>query len=66
MSESEEKKEQAGQTKVLQNVKDEISKFSNAIWFAGWLFTIGFVGLKGRSVLWALVIRPCYLGANLK
>lgn len=36
------------------------------IWFAGWLFTIGFLGLSFSKGLLALVVWPYFLGAAAK
>ena len=36
------------------------------IWIMGWLFTIGFCGLKVSKAIFALVIWPYFLGAALK
>ncbi len=36
---------------------------SGAFWFAGWLFTLGFVKLIWWKALLALVIWPYYLGS---
>lgn len=36
---------------------------SGAFWFAGWLFTLGFVKLIWWKALLAFVIWPYYLGA---
>jgi hypothetical protein len=44
-------------------VEQQASVFS---WFAGWLFTIGFLGLPvGKAVL-ALVLWPYYIGVAVK
>ncbi|MBN1363228.1 MAG: hypothetical protein JW976_00335 [Syntrophaceae bacterium] len=59
-------KEKASPTKIFQGMKDEISSLKNHFWFAGWLFTLGFAGVKGWSILWSLVIWPYYLGHALK
>jgi hypothetical protein len=36
------------------------------IWFIGWLFTIGFVGLPFWRAVLGLIIWPYFLGAALK
>jgi hypothetical protein len=36
------------------------------LWFAGWLFTWGFLHLGMPKVLFALLLWPYYLGAALK
>ncbi len=37
-----------------------------AFWFAGWLFTIGFVNLAWWKVILGLVVWPYFLGAWMK
>lgn len=39
--------------------------WSGAFWFAGWLFTIGFVGLPFWRAVLGLIIWPYYLGVAL-
>jgi hypothetical protein len=36
------------------------------LWFAGWLFTIGFVNLAWWKVILGLVVWPYFLGVDLK
>ena len=36
------------------------------LWFAGWLFTIGFAGLTGWKILLALVGWPYFLGTTIR
>jgi hypothetical protein len=36
------------------------------IWFIGWLFTIGFVGLPFWRAVLGLIIWPYFLGAALR
>ena len=36
------------------------------LWFAGWLFSIGFVNLAWWKVILGLVVWPYFLGAWLK
>ena len=38
---------------------------TGGVWFAGWLFTAGFVHLGFWQTALALIIWPYYLGANL-
>jgi len=35
------------------------------IWFAGWLFTIGYLHLHFWKILLALIVWPYYLGASM-
>jgi hypothetical protein len=46
--------------------KVEVSGITGPIWFAGWLFTIGYVHLGFGKALLAIVIWPYYLGALLR
>lgn len=36
-----------------------------SLWFTGWLFTIGFVGLSFLKGALALILWPYFLGAHL-
>ncbi len=36
------------------------------LWFAGWLFTLGFLKLTLLKALFALAVWPYYLGAALR
>lgn len=47
----------------MQKIKVENHSFSGGLWFAGWLFTIGYLKLAffWQGVL-ALVLWPYYLG----
>jgi len=38
---------------------------AGAIWFIGWLFTIGYVGLVWWKIILAIVIWPYFLGQAL-
>ena len=49
----------------MKKIKVETQVFGGGVWFAAWLFTIGFLNLTmGQGVL-AIVIWPYYLGAAL-
>ena len=39
---------------------------SGSLWFAGWLFTIGFLKLALVKALFALLLWPYYLGVALR
>jgi len=39
--------------------------FGGAIWFIGWLFTIGYASLVWWKILLAIVIWPYFLGSAL-
>ena len=43
-------------------VKVETSILSGGVWFAAWLFTLGFLKLSFGKGLLALIIWPYYLG----
>lgn len=43
-------------------IKIQNQVFGGALWFAGWLFTIGFASLSFFEGLFGLVIWPFYLG----
>jgi hypothetical protein len=47
----------------MNKIKIENNSFTAFSWFAGWLFTIGFLGLEffWKGVL-ALVLWPYYIG----
>jgi hypothetical protein len=36
------------------------------IWFGGWMFTLGYLGLHMPKAFFALVIWPYYLGMALR
>jgi hypothetical protein len=39
--------------------------FGGAIWFAGWLFTIGFAHLVWWKIILGIVVWPLYLGWHI-
>lgn len=43
-------------------IKVEQHTFSGAMWFIGWLFTIGILGLPFWNGVLALIIWPFYIG----
>ena len=48
---------------MADKIRIEQHSVGGLIWFAGWLYTIGFLDLSiGRGIL-ALIIWPYYLGA---
>lgn len=49
----------------MQKISVENHSFSGAIWFIGWLFTIGFLHLSFWQGVLALIIWPYYLGEAL-
>lgn len=46
----------------MQKIRIEQHSISGTLWFAAWLFTIGFVKLTFWQGVLALVIWPYYLG----
>lgn len=44
-------------------IKIEQHSFGGMLWFGGWLFTLGFLGLSFWKGVLALFIWPYYLGA---
>lgn len=55
----------------MRCVKDKMGDKVNieifsGLWFFGWLFTWGYVGLTSWKVVWAIVIWAYYLGDFLK
>ncbi|MDP2587258.1 MAG: hypothetical protein Q8P33_00590 [bacterium] len=51
-----------GSWKNNGSIKIENHVFSGALWFAGWLFTIGFLDLSFWRGVLGIVIWPFYLG----
>ncbi len=48
----------------MEKIKIEQHSSLGALWIAGWLFTIGYLGLSlGQGIL-ALLVWPYYLGAH--
>lgn len=49
----------------MEKIKIEQHSATGILWFVGWLFTIGFLGLSfGKGVL-AIILWPYYLGSAL-
>lgn len=47
----------------MNKIKVETQVLSGGVWFAAWLFTIGFLNLTfGKGVL-AILLWPYYIGA---
>jgi len=49
----------------MHNIEIEQHTFTGGMWFAAWLFTIGFLKLTFWQGVLALAIWPYYLGAEL-
>lgn len=47
---------------AMQKIKIENHTFSGGLWFASWLFTIGFLNLSFWKGVLALILWPYYLG----
>lgn len=50
----------------MDKVKIEQHSFTAFSWFAGWLFTIGFLALSFWQGVQALVIWPYYIGVFIR
>jgi len=48
----------------MQKIRIEQHTFMGTVWFAGWLFTIGFLHLTFWKGVFALVVWPYFLGAH--
>lgn len=44
----------------------DVGGLGGALWFAGWLFTIGHLGLHMPQALYALAIWPYYIGVAMR
>ncbi len=53
-----------GSTRI--RVSSDVGAISGQLWFAGWLFTIGFAGLHFWQGVLAVVLWPYFLGMALK
>ncbi|MDD3486992.1 MAG: hypothetical protein PHF35_01265 [Candidatus Moranbacteria bacterium] len=49
----------------MEKIKIENHSFSAFSWFAGWLFTIGFLHLSFWTGVLAVVVWPYYLGSYI-
>lgn len=49
----------------MSTIRIEQHGFTGSLWFAAWLFTIGFLKLSFWEGVLAIVIWPYYLGAAL-
>jgi hypothetical protein len=54
-----------GEDKHIVKGKMEIAGVVGPLWFAAWLFTVGFVGLSFWQAVWGLLVWPYYLGSAL-
>ena len=46
----------------MERIRIEQHTFVGGVWFAGWLFTLGFLHLTVWKGVLALVVWPYYLG----
>jgi hypothetical protein len=46
----------------MENIKIEQHTATGGMWFAAWLFTIGYLHLDFGQAILALIIWPYYLG----
>jgi hypothetical protein len=49
----------------MPRIKIENHMFSGGIWFAGWLFSIGFLHMAFWRGVLAIIIWPYYIGIAL-
>ena len=49
----------------MDKIKIEQHGFTMFSWFAGWLFTIGFLHLSFWTGVWAIVLWPYYIGVEV-
>jgi hypothetical protein len=49
-------------TRSMEKIKIEHHTLSGGIWFAGWLFTIGYLDLSFWKGVLALALWPYYIG----
>jgi len=47
----------------MEKISIEQHTFGGLVWFAGWLFTIGFLQLQFWKGVMAVLLWPVYLGA---
>jgi hypothetical protein len=60
-----ERRTHVGDEKQVIKSKVEMAGMVGPLWFIGWLFTIGYVGLPFWKGVLALVLWPYYLGSAL-
>jgi len=48
----------------MEKIKIEQHTFMGTLWFAAWLFTIGFLHMSFWKEVLAVVLWPYYLGVN--
>jgi hypothetical protein len=50
---------------AMDRIKIEHHTMSGGVWFAGWLFTIGYLKLSFWHGVLALIVWPYFIGASL-
>lgn len=50
---------------MTEKIRIEQHSFGGMLWFAAWLFTVGYLGLGFWKGAFALVLWPYYLGTAL-
>jgi uncharacterized membrane protein len=50
----------------MQKIKVEQHGFTAFSWFAGWLFTIGFLDLAFWKAVFAVILWPYYIGEAIR
>jgi hypothetical protein len=48
----------------MEKIKIEQHSFTGSLWFAGWLFSIGFLHLAFWRGVLAIVLWPYYIGVT--
>ena len=48
----------------MEKIRIEQHSFSGALWFIGWLFTIGYLHLQFWQGVFAVLIWPYYIGVH--
>lgn len=46
----------------MERIKIEQHGFTAFSWFAGWLFTVGFLHLPFWPAVWAILLWPYFIG----
>lgn len=49
----------------MERIKIQSGPSLGVLWFIGWLFTIGFLGLGFWRGLLAIIVWPYFIGAHL-
>jgi len=52
------------ETEKMEKIRIEQHTFMGGLWFAAWLFTIGFLHLSFWNGVLAILIWPYYLGVH--